>query len=341
MATWKAEFLSHYYEGRRRPLRAYAFGKIDRWARLASRAPGAANFFANMPGVGHLMRAILGVAPERQLPRFAAATFRQWAEKSGVPLVGGRIPATSGAEKREVILWVDTFNNHFHPETAQAALEVLTDAGFKVMIPGDPMCCGRPLYDFGMTLLARKYLLRIRESLKNAIEAGTPVVVLEPGCASVFRDEMCNFFPQDAKAQRLRSQTFLLSEFLEGYAPEYQPPRLEQKVLLHGHCHQKALMKMSHAESLLRKMGAEVQSPDAGCCGMAGPFGFEKEKYAISQAIGERVLLPAVRQAPPETLIVSDGFSCREQIVQATGRKVVHLAEAMRMGIRKRTGDKA
>src|SRR5262249_834103 len=130
---------------------------------------------------------------------------------------------------------------------------------------------------------------------------------------------------------RLRKQTFFLSEFLEHHELGYQPAPLPRKVLLHGHCHQKALMKMKDEETLLRKMGADLQGPDSGCCGMAGPFGFEQEKYAISQAVGERVLLPAVRQAPPETLIVSDGFSCREQILQATGRRAVHLAEALRL----------
>ncbi|HWZ45947.1 MAG TPA: FAD-linked oxidase C-terminal domain-containing protein [Candidatus Saccharimonadales bacterium] len=338
MATWKAEFLSHYYEGRRRPLRAYAFGMIDRWAHLGSLAPGLANLAGHLPGVSHLMRGALGLAPERQLPQLASTTFRQWATRRGTPLAGGRIPAADRAQTQEVILWVDTFNNYFHPETAQAALAVLTHAGFKVKIPAERLCCGRPLYDFGMIGRARQYLLRIIDSLRGPIEAGTPIVVLEPSCASVFRDELGNLFPQDARAERLRRQTFLLSEFLERFAPKYEPPRLEQNVLLHGHCHQKALMKMGHEESLLRRMGAVVQSPDPGCCGMAGPFGFEKEKYAISQAIGERVLLPAVRQASPETLIVCDGFSCREQIVQATGRKAVHLAEAMQMGLEERQG---
>jgi len=157
--------------------------------------------------------------------------------------------------------------------------------------------------------------------------------VLEPSCASVFRDELRNLFPDDPRADRLRRQTLLLSEFLEHHAPAFTPPRLARKVLLHGHCHHKALMKMTDEESLLRKMGVELESPDAGCCGMAGPFGYIEDKYAISQAIGERALLPAIRRASPDTLIVSDGFSCREQIVQATGRSAIHLAEAIRLAI--------
>jgi Fe-S oxidoreductase len=183
---------------------------------------------------------------------------------------------------------------------------------------------------------AKTYLRRILQILSDQIDAGLPIVVLEPSCASVFRDELCNLFPSDTRANRLRSQIFLLSEFLQRHAPAYQPPRLSRKVLLHGHCHQKALMKMSHEEALLRKMGTDLLSIDSGCCGMAGPFGFEKDKYAISQAVGERVLLPAVRQTSVGTLIVSDGFSCREQILQATGRRAVHLAEALQIAMGQR-----
>jgi Fe-S oxidoreductase len=232
-----------------------------------------------------------------------------------------------------VILWPDTFNNYYKPETSQAALEVLTHAGFNVMVPQTHLCCGRPLYDFGMLDKAKQYLQRILKVLAQEIDAGLPIVVLEPSCASVFRDELRNLFPEDPRAHRLRQQTFLLSEFLQHHAPGYQPPQLSQKLLLHGHCHHKAIMKMTDEEALLRRMGADPKSLDAGCCGMAGPFGFEKDKYAVSQAIGERVLLPAVRAAEPDTIVISDGFSCREQIVQATGRKAMHLAEVLQQAM--------
>jgi Fe-S oxidoreductase len=182
---------------------------------------------------------------------------------------------------------------------------------------------------------AKEYLEQIISALSVQIMAGIPIVVLEPSCASVFRDELRNLFPMDQRATRLRNQTFLLSEFLEHHAPGYEPPQLGQKVLLHGHCHHKSIMKLNDEESLLRKMGADLQSMDSGCCGMAGPFGFERDKYAVSQAVGERVLLPAVRNAPADALIVSDGFSCREQILQATGRRALHLAEAMQLGLRR------
>ncbi len=333
LASYKAEFLSHYYEKKGRPLRAHAFGRIDRWARLASYAPGIANFLSNAPGCNQILLRALALAPERQMPRFALSSFQQWARKAQVPSFAERDAASSGPE---VMLWADTFNNYFRPEVSRAALEVLTHAGFNVRVSREHFCCGRPLYDFGMLDKARQYLVHILEGLATQIDAGLPIVVLEPSCASVFRDELRNLFPEDARADRLRRQTFLLSEFLEHHAPGYKPPRLDRKVVLHGHCHHKALMKMKDEESLLRKMGTTLQSLDAGCCGMAGPFGFEKEKFAVSQAIGERVLLPAVRQTEHDTLIVSDGFSCGEQILQSTGRRATHLAEAIQLALRNR-----
>ena len=343
IATYKAEFLSHYYENKGRPLHAYAFGMIDRWAQWASHAPRIANFFTYAPGLAQVIRKMLRLAPERRLPRLAHISFQRWAQRNHVPQLEQEIrsESKSAADKLpEVILWADTFSNYFHPETASAALEVLRDAGFKVRVSRQHLCCGRPLYDFGMLDAAKTYLRRVMEALKKQVDAGLPIVVLEPSCASVFRDELRNLFPADERANRLRSQVFLLSEFLQHHAPDYQPPRLSRKVLLHGHCHQKALMKMNDEESLLRRMGADLQSIDSGCCGMAGPFGFEKDKYAVSQAVGERVLLPAVRQTPAETLIVSDGFSCREQILQATGRQAIHLAEAIQLaGGRRETAD--
>ncbi len=339
LATYRAEFLSHYYEGRRRPLAAHAFGKMDRWLQLAAPAPWLANFLSHAPGPAHLLRWALHLAPEREIPRLAPASFRRWAQKSRIPTLGSRAARGSGAgtgERREVFLWVDTFNNSFHPQTLRAALGVLSQAGFHVTIPARPLCCGRPLYDFGMLDEAKQYLEQVLEALADQIDGGVPLVVLEPSCASVFRDELVNLLPHHPRAARLRNQTLLLSEFLEHHAPGYAPPRLERKVLLQGHCHQQAVMKMKDEESLLRKMGADLQSLDSGCCGMAGPFGFEREKYAVSQAIGERVLLPAVRQAAPETLIVADGFSCREQIYQATGSRAIHLAEAFALAVGQR-----
>jgi FAD/FMN-containing dehydrogenase/Fe-S oxidoreductase len=336
IATYKAEFLSHYYAHKGWPLHAYAFGMIDRWAQLASRAPKIANFLSDAPLPSLLLRRVLHLAPQRQIPRFATYTFQEWARTNRIPDLGeaGRASDAAALPRPTVILWADTFNNYFHPETGRAALEVLRHAGFKVVVPQQHFCCGRPLYDFGMIGKAKEYLQRILQFFGTQIDAGVPIVVLEPSCASVFRDELHNLFPTDSRAQRLRNQTFLLSEFLEHRAPGYVPPQFPGKVLLHGHCHHKTLMKMKDEEALLRKMGVDLQSLDSGCCGMAGSFGFERDKFTVSQALGERVLLPAVRRASPETLILSDGFSCREQIRQATGRPAMHLAEAIQFALR-------
>jgi len=261
-------------------------------------------------------------------------SFRQWVRRNRPSIFGEGMSLQSAPHNgRQVVLWVDTFNNYFCPETCRAALEVLEAAGFEVTCSRRRLCCGRPLYDFGMLEKAKNNLRRIMSGLGPSIDAGLPIVALEPSCASVFRDELHSLFPSDERAGRLRKQTFLLSEFLQNHAPGYVPPPLSRRVILHGHCHHKALMKINDEESLLRKMGVDLQSLDSGCCGMAGPFGFQKDKFEISQTIGERVLLPAVRRAAPDTLVVADGFSCREQILQGTGRPAMHLAEILKMAL--------
>ena len=242
-------------------------------------------------------------------------------------------PRRNGASAPEVLLWPDTFNNYFLPATAKAAVEVLETAGFQVTIPQVPLCCGRPLYDFGMLDRAEKLLLQILDELSPEIEAGIPVVGLEPSCVAVFRDELLNLFPNDERAQKLARQTFLLSEFLELNSQNAPLPQFERKALLHGHCHHKSIMKMTAEESLLRRIGIDFMAPAPGCCGMAGSFGFEHDKYEVSAAIGELELLPAVRKAPADWLIIADGFSCREQIAQGTGRHALHLAEVLQMAL--------
>ncbi len=325
VATYKAEFLSHYYEGRRRPRSAYAFGNIDFWAEIASNVPGLVNLTTQLPFLRDLAKLVAGIPNQRSIPPFAPETFKRW---------WGRIGGSRKADGPPVILWADTFNNYFLPSTAQAAVDVLQSAGFRVRVPRATLCCGRPLYDFGMLDRAEALLLQILDQLSPAIEEGTPLVVLEPSCAAVFRDELINLFPQDARAQALAGQTFLLSEFLEAHAQDATLPRLERSALLHGHCHHKSIMKMTAEEAVLRRIGIDYHSPAPGCCGMAGSFGFEPDKYELSQAIGELELLPAVRKAPPEWLIIADGFSCREQIAQGSDRRALHLAEVLQMALR-------
>ncbi len=325
LATYKAEFLSHFHQGRLRPRSHYAFAHIDLWARLASNVPGLVNLATQLPFVKDIAKLAAGMPIQRSVPAFAPQTFRAWFER--------RQPAILDAPR--VILWPDTFNNYFLPETAKAAVEVLEAAGFRVSIPTSILCCGRPLYDFGMLDRAKRLLLRTLDTLAAEIEAGIPIVALEPSCAAVFRDELTNLFPNDQRALKLSRQTFLLSEFLEKKAAGFKPPRLEAKAVVHGHCHHKSLMKMTDEEAVLQKMGIDWSTPAPGCCGMAGSFGFEKDKYDVSMAIGELELLPAVRQAPLESLIIADGFSCREQIAQGTGRHALHLAEVMALALKR------
>jgi Fe-S oxidoreductase/FAD/FMN-containing dehydrogenase len=328
MATYKAEFLAHYYEGRLRPRAAYAFGLVDRWARLGSRAPRLANLLLRGPGLSRLAKALAGVAPEREIPAFARRTFTSWFRRR-------ERPSSATAGRPRVLLWPDTFNEHFHPETARAAVEVLEAAGFEVALPPRPLCCGRPLYDHGMLDLAKRRLRRILDVLAPEIAAGTPVVGLEPSCVAVFRDEMTGLLPDDPAAQRLARQTYLLAELLREKAPDWRPPRISGRAIVHGHCHQKALAGMDADEAILRRLGLDVEMLDAGCCGMAGSFGFERgERYAVSIACGERALLPAVRSTESADLVVADGFSCREQIVQGTGRRALHLAEVIQRALR-------
>jgi FAD/FMN-containing dehydrogenase/Fe-S oxidoreductase len=326
MATYKAEFLSHYYEGRLRPRSAYTMGHIHRWARLSSLFPGLVNLLTHAPLASSIARFVAGVHPKRTIPKFASRTFKQLFRK--------RNPQhRNGNRQARVILWPDTFNNHFHPQTAFAALEVLEKAGFSVEVPRADLCCGRPLYDWGMLEQAKALLQKTLHTLRAEIRDGVPIVVLEPSCATVFREELTNFFPDDEDAKRLRDQTFLLSDFLEQRAPDFNWPAFTKKALLHGHCHHKNIMKMQAEETILKKMKVDYVMPETGCCGMAGAFGFEKEHYDVAMKCGERVLLPAVRTTSADALIITDGFSCREQIAQATGRRALHLAEVIQMAL--------
>ena len=323
VATYKSEFLSHYYQQRVRPRSAYAFGNIDIWADLASNAPGLVNLATQLPFLRDVSKLLAGIPPQRRIPPFAPQTFRQWFRRRQTRRVSGP----------PVLLWPDTFNNYFLPDTAKAAVEVLEAAGFQVILPQATLCCGRPLYDWGMLDRAKRLLSQILDVLEGEIADGIPVVVLEPSCAAVFRDEALNLFPADDRAHALSRQTFLLSEFLEQKARHFDLPKIRGRALLHGHCHHKSIMKMTEEEAVLRRMEIDFQTPAPGCCGMAGSFGFERDKYDVSIAVAELELLPAIRKAAPDWLVVADGFSCREQIAQSTDRHALHLAEVIQMGL--------
>ncbi|HUG77109.1 MAG TPA: FAD-binding and (Fe-S)-binding domain-containing protein [Burkholderiales bacterium] len=306
MAAYKAEFLSHYYETRRRPRQAHSMGRIGEWAPLAARAP---RLFNALSAFG---KSIAGIAPQRSLPKLAARTFRS------------AFTPSSGGER--VVLFDDTFNNHFRPQTAAAAQRVLERAGAAVELPASHVCCGRPYYDYGMLERARRSLERVLEVLAPQLDAGLPVVVLEPGCLSVFRDELRQLMPREERARRLAGQARSLAEHIESGGVEL--PRVGGRVLVHGHCHQKALFGVKSDLAVLEKAGCEVIAPDTGCCGMAGSYGYRPEFYATSRRIAELALLPAL-DAARDARVIADGFSCREQIEALAARPTLHLAELL------------
>jgi Fe-S oxidoreductase len=216
----------------------------------------------------------------------------------------------------------------------------LEHAGCEVEVLQGHHCCGRPLYDYGFLDMAKSYLQREMNALEPYIAEGTSMVVLEPSCCSVFRDEMHSWFPKSEQARRLAENTFTLSEFLDKKLAGYQPPQVKRKAMVQGHCHHKAIMRFKEEATLMTKMGLEHEVLESGCCGMAGSFGYEKDKYDVSVACGERVLLPEVRKAGLSTVIMADGFSCKEQIAQETQRQALHLAEVLKMGLQDGNGSK-
>ncbi|PRX27845.1 FAD/FMN-containing dehydrogenase [Paraburkholderia sp. BL18I3N2] len=319
MASYKAEFLSHYYGTNRRPRQALFMGRIGEWAPWAARFPRLTNFVTSAPGLSSFGKWLAGVAQTRELPRFADATYRQIARRSPQSARDAR------GDVKKVILWVDTFNDHFTPEIAQAAADVLKQLGWDVVLPKNRLCCGRPLYDFGLLERARELLTHILDDLADDIAAGVPLVGLEPGCLSVFKDELLKQLPNHALARKLSAQTFLFSDFVARQPFDW--PTLAADVIVHGHCHQKALFGMQGDTALLNKLGVNWKLLDTGCCGMAGSFGFNTEHHALSTKIGEDKLFPAVRAAGAETIVLTNGFSCREQIEQGTGRHAMHIAQ--------------
>ncbi|HEX4567998.1 MAG TPA: FAD-linked oxidase C-terminal domain-containing protein, partial [Vicinamibacterales bacterium] len=325
MASYKAEFLSHYYEHKRRPRQALSMGRIGDWAPLAGRLPGLANALTQTPVLAAIAKRIASVDSGRSLPRFAPRTHRQ---------MHARRAPKNGRAPKKVVLWVDTFCEHFHPEIASAAVDILELAGFEAQLPARRLCCGRPLYDYGYLDVARDRLKTILDTLSPMLDGdgddeAVAVVGLEPGCMSVFKDELLKTFPDDPRAKALADRAFMLGDFLDKNG--YRPPAFDAEVIVHAHCHQKSLFGVNGEKAMLSAMGVKATFLDSGCCGMAGSFGFDPRHEEISANVGELVLLPAVRQAPKHAFILTNGFSCREQIQQQTGRQVVHLAELLRI----------
>jgi Fe-S oxidoreductase len=330
VAKYKAEFFAHYWEGRRRPRHAYAFGLVDVWLRLAELAPGLANFTTQLPGLRVLAKLAAGVSQHASLPALAPVTFRRTFARRA-PRVG------STSTRRKVVLFADTFNDHFHPDTLMAGVDVLEAAGYEVVLPRRRVCCGRPLYDFGMVGRARGYLEELLDVLAPEIDAGVPVVFLEPSCASVLKDELHDLMPEREDAAKLRARTMMIGELLikDGTLASLLPvpPARRQRAIVQGHCHHKAVLDFRADHEALGRTGLDVEVLSAGCCGMAGAFGFVEGTRAVGHAAGERDLLPRIRRERIDTLVVANGFSCREQIAQHSDRRALHLAEVLKMAL--------
>jgi len=331
MPTYKSEFLHHHYKSwkRWRPRYAYAFGFIDQASRLASRFPELANFATQTPGLSAITKLIAGIDQHRPLPAFAPMTLQQWFRKRG---------GAANPTGRPVVLFPDTFNNHFHTDVGVACVEAIEAAGWQVIMPESHICCGRPLYDYGFLDTARRYLHDSLDQLREHVRAGTPIVGMEPSCLAVFKDELVKMLPHDDDAERLKRNAYHFGEFFEKF--EIETPKLVKQAKLWGHCHQRATGGVEPDEQVLKRMGLDVEPLTGGCCGLAGSWGFEEGKWQISLDCGEQALLPAIRNADRETLIVADGFSCKTQIEHApdTNRRALHLAEVIALA---RHGDPA
>jgi Fe-S oxidoreductase len=317
MASYKAEVLYQTYRRRLRPMSHYTLGWLPRWARLASLAPRLANIVMGLGGRSRLGKRLAGLDPKRPLTTFAEQTFRSWFAEH---------PA---AEGDPVLLWVDTFTNHFTPQVGRAAVQVLEAAGFSVRIPEQPVCCGLTWISTGQLDAARKQLRRSVEALAGAASEGVPIVGLEPSCTAVFRGEAAELLGRDAPGvSAVAEMTHTLAELLSRRAG-WQPPDLsEVRGVAQPHCHQHAVMGWEADREILRRAGASITAV-GGCCGLAGNFGAERGHFDVSAAVAETALLPAVRAAGDEAVVLTDGFSCRTQLDHLAHRQGRHLAEVL------------
>jgi Fe-S oxidoreductase len=322
MAKLKYEFLDHYHRVNGLPLRNRLFGGIERLNRIGSQFAPLSNWVVGSGLNRWLMEKLAGIDRRRPLPQFAGVTFEDWFD--------GRKPEGDGA-KGEVVLFHDTFNNFNTPNVAVATTRLLERLGYHVLLV-NKRCCGRPMISKGMLGEAKNNAAWNVDQLAEYAERGVPIVGMEPSCLLTLRDEYPDFLrTNDAKL--VARNSFLLEEFL---LRERDTGKVSlsfgangRKALLHGHCHQKALVGTAPTVALLKGAGFEVSEVDSGCCGMAGSFGFEKEHYDLSLTIGNRRLAPAVKSASAEVEIVAPGISCRQQIEHLTGRKAKHTAEVL------------
>ncbi|EID53380.1 FAD-binding and (Fe-S)-binding domain-containing protein [Saccharomonospora xinjiangensis] len=314
MAAYKAEFLHHHYAGRPRPASHYSLGFLPVWARLAALAPCLVNGILRSPTVSSLVKRLGGIAAQRELPAFARTTLRRaWRHK----------PRRNTGIRPKVVLWPDTFTDHFAPEIGVAATRVLEHVGFDVTLPRSPVCCGLTWISTGQLGIARRVLSRTLDVLREDIDAGTPIVGLEPSCLAVLRHDVHDLLDTPPVP------ALTLAEFLDRHAPDAPFEALDAHAVTQRHCHQHAVLGHDADEKLLRRAGIHNRTLDSGCCGLAGNFGVERGHYDVSVAAANRVLVPEIDAAGPEVLVLADGFSCRTQIADLTGRRSLHLAQVL------------
>jgi Fe-S oxidoreductase len=276
--------------------------------------PGAVNALTHLPGASAAVKRLGGIDPHRDVPRFARRSLRR-------QLAGHRSPPTGN----KVLLWPDTFTNAFDPQIGTAAVRVLEHHGYEVLLPDKALCCGLTWISTGQLPTAIKVLGRTVKALAPIVRQGIPVVGLEPSCTAVFRHDLCELFGNDEDAHRLAGCTSTLAELLH----DADLPRMAGSAIVQGHCHHKAVMEMDADADVLAATGLDAEILDSGCCGLAGDFGFSRGHHEVSMACAERVLAPAVRAAGDGTWVLADGFSCRTQIADVTGRRARHLAEVL------------
>ncbi|MFE6164306.1 FAD-binding and (Fe-S)-binding domain-containing protein [Streptomyces sp. NPDC056486] len=333
MATYKAEFLHHHYEGRRRPAAHYAMGWLPLWLRLAdrTRTAGVANALARVGVLASLAKRVGGIAQEREIPQLAGESFRRWFRgrgDSGSPGAG----AGPGAGPA-VVVWPDTFTDYLSPAVGRAAVRVLEDAGLRPVVPPGDVCCGLTYVSTGQLDRARAVMRRTLDRMGPLLDSGALLVVLEPSCAAALKTDLVELLGEDARAAELAGRVRTFAEALEELAPEWSPPRIGRAVVGQTHCHQHAVLGDAAERRLREKAGLEGEL-SGGCCGLAGNFGFEAGHYEVSVACAEEQLLPAVRGVVPEgeggPVVLADGFSCRTQLEQlGEGVRGRHLAEVL------------
>ncbi|MEU6079293.1 FAD-binding and (Fe-S)-binding domain-containing protein [Streptomyces sp. NPDC047108] len=339
MATYKAEFLHHHYEGRVRPAAHYAMGWLPVWLRSAAalRLSGVANAAARTGPLAGLAKRLGGIAPERTIPELAPEPFTRWWRARTAAETAA--PGASPDGRPTVLLWPDTFTNYLSPSVGSDAVAVLEAAGLRVVLPQKGVCCGLTWVSTGQLDRARKVMRRTLDAIAPALDAGLPVVGLEPSCTAALRTDLPELVGgEDPRAERLASSVITFAQALDQLAPDWDPPRIDRPVAGQTHCHQHAVLG-DEADRTLRRRAGLTGELSGGCCGLAGNFGFESGHYDVSRACAEEQLLPAVRSAAPGTEILADGFSCRTQLTGLGARPGRHLAEVLADGLRNSRND--